>query len=273
MSEARIRTLSSFFTVVLLLVSVGSSGCSGSGRARYDSPEDAYRKGVELYERGKYSRAIEYLQGVFDFGRTSEYAADAQLLLARANANAGDYLLASNEYQRFIQLYRSDPRLPQAEYENAMTFVSRSPSYQLDQTDTERSVTQLQLFMDRYPTSEYVASADSTIKVLREKMARKQYESAGLYERRELYEAAALTYVGLFDRYPDTVWADDALIGAVRNYIEFSRQSVRSKQAERYQLAVDNYDRLAQLFPDSPHTPRARALIQSSSSLANIADN
>ena len=44
-----------------------------------------------------------------------------------------------------------------------------------------------------------------------QKLARKEFAGAELYERRELYEAAALSYVRVFDQYPDTRWADDAL--------------------------------------------------------------
>ena len=245
------------------------AGCAGSGRARYETPEEAYTKGKEYYDAGKYDRAIEYLQGAFDFGRAHEYAANAQLLLARAYRENGDYLLAANEYLRFTQIYRSDDRVPQATFEYAMTFIERSPAYELDQTDTERAVDELQLYIDRYPVSENAAIADAEIKKLREKLARKDYASAELYQRRELFEAAAISFQGVFDEYPDTSWADDALLGAIRNHLAFSRASIPARQAERYQLAVDIYDRMSQIFPDSPLLDEAGVLVDSSADLAS----
>ena len=119
------RILFSCFLVLTLTI----AGCSGSGKARYDSPEEAYTSGKRYFEEGKYLRAIEFLQGSFDFGPTHEFAADAQLLLARAYAANKDYLLAAHEYNRFIQIYRLDPRIPEAEYEYAMTFYHQSPQY------------------------------------------------------------------------------------------------------------------------------------------------
>ncbi len=56
----------------------------------------------------------------------------------------------------------------------------------------------------------------------------------------------------MFDEYYDTTWADDALLGAIRAYTVFARQSVPAKQAERLREAISNYDRLLQIFPDSP---------------------
>ena len=237
-----------------------ATACSGSGRLRYDSPQEAYEKGLELYEEGKYDRAAEYFRGTFDFGRTHEFAADAQLYLARSHAANKDLLLAANEYNRFVQIYRRDPRVAEAEYELAMTYYDRSPQYQLDQTDTKRAIEQLQLFIDRYPTDDRVQDATNRIAELREKLARKRYSSALLYERRGLYEAAALEFESVFDDYPGSEWADDALYGAMRNYMLYSDQSVRSRQPERLAKVIENYERLSQIFPDSPLLPDARAV-------------
>ena len=254
--------------VTLTVLALVLIGCAGSGRLNYETPEEAYNRGMEHYEDGRYMRAAEYFRGAFDFGRAHAHAADAQLMLARAHRENGDMLLAANEYQRFIQIYRSDERVQEATYEYAMTFVARSPRYQLDQTDTQRAVQELQLFIDRYPSSAHVASAEAEIRQLREKLGRKEYESAKLYERRDIYESAAITFEGVFDRYPDTEWADDALAGAIRNYVEFSRASVAAKQAERFQKAAELFDRLVEIFPDSPHIDDTRAVIDGSRDLA-----
>ena len=143
-----------------------------------------------------------------------------------------------------------------------MTYYERAPGYQLDQTDTQRAVDYFLLFLNRHPNSEYRQEAEAKIAELREKMARKQYETAGLYERREIFEAAALSYESVFDQYPETAWADDALLGAIRMYIAFAEQSIEERQEERLQRAVQNYERLVQIFPDSPHLAEAESLYE-----------
>lgn len=267
----RLRT---FFWVGALAVTVLVAGCSSSGRLRYTTPEEAFERGMALFERGKYQRATEYFQGVFDFGRTSELAADAQLYLARSYYEDRQYILAASEYTRFIDLYRNDPRVEQAEFERALSYYHLSPTYALDQTDTRRAIDYLNLFLNRYPQSELAGEAEARIQELREKLAHKQVETAGLYERRELYEAAALSYESAFDRYPDTAWADEALLGAIRSFIAFAEQSIRERQEERYQRAVENYERLVQLFPDSPHLKEAERLYeQALAGQQSLADN
>jgi len=120
------QSLASRFIILILLFAI--AGCAGSGRVRYESPEEAVTKGQTEYEAENYTKAMEYFQGAFDFGRTHQWAADAQLFLARSYRETEQYLLAANEYTRFTQIFRSDPRVPQAAYELAMTYYARSPA-------------------------------------------------------------------------------------------------------------------------------------------------
>jgi outer membrane protein assembly factor BamD len=66
----------------------------------------------------------------------------------------------------------------------------------------------------------------------------------------------------VFDQYPETAWADDALLGAIRSYIEYAAQSVPQRQAERLDKAIENYNRLTQVFPDSPLLQDAEGLYE-----------
>ena len=248
--------------VSILFITVLVAGCFGSGRLRYDTPKEAYDKGVERFEVGKYERAAQYFQGAFDFGRTHEWADDSQLYLARAYRADRQYILAASEYSRFAEIYRGDERVPLAEFERAMTYYERSPGYQLDQTDTQRGIEVFNLYMKRYPGHDSIEVAAQRVLQLRQKLAHKQYNTAQLYDRRGLYEAAALSYEAVFDKFPDTPWADDALLSAIRAYIAFSNQSIASRQPERLQKAIDHYQRLLQIFPDSEVLKEAELLYE-----------
>lgn len=246
--------------VLALAALVILEGCAGSGRLRYSGPEDAFERGRALYEQGRYERAAEYFQAVFDFGRAHEWAADAQYMLAQSYYHNSEYILAAAEFSRFSEIYRTDPRVPEAEYWRAMAYYELSPRYQLDQSDTQRAIDQFLAFIERFPSHERADDAVERIQELRQKLAQKQVEAAAMYERRELFEAAALTYERVFDMYSTTRWADDALLGATRAWLAFADRSVRDRQPERLQRAIDNYQRLVQVFPDSPLVRDAETL-------------
>lgn len=253
----RLSVLASLFSVVLL---VGLMGCSGSQGISTNGPQDAYEKGMAQYEDGNYDRAIRYFRAVMSYGRGNEYGPEAQFQLAMAQRQMKKYLVAANEFKRFKQLYRNHEKVPRAEYEQARAYYARSPRYQLDQTDTRRAIELFRLFIDRYPDHDLASDAREKIDELRAKLAHKQYDAAKLYERRDMWRAATESFESVFDQYPETPWADDALLGALRAYIQYADRSIQERQAERYQKALDQYSRLAQIFPDSPLLNRAEPL-------------
>ncbi len=246
----------------LLLLLPLVAACSSTSRVRHATPEEAYTRGQAALEKRNYERAIEYFRGVLDYGRTAsnEWADDAQLGLGRAYFGSKQYILAATEYTRFSELYRADPRAVDAEYERALAYERLSPGYELDQTNTERALTYFRLFAERFPESPRHADAERMIQELRTKMARKAFESGRLYERRELFEAAAMTYERAFAEYPDAAFADDAIVGAIRTYIRYADQSIDARKAERLQKAADYYTRLLELFPQSPFRAEAETL-------------
>jgi outer membrane protein assembly factor BamD len=238
------------------------AGCGASGRLSYDSAQEAYNKGVENFENENYARAARYFQAVFDYGRDNEWASDAQFYLGRSYYQNEKYLLAASEFNRFTQLYRGDERAARAEYMRAMANYKQAPDYQLDQTKTKRALDLFQLFLNRYPESEYRSEAEARITELRERLAHKKFAAAKMYERRERYEASAQTYEKVFDEYPDTDWADNALLGAMRAYLAYSNLSVQSQKQKRLQPALDHYEQLVQLYPDSPVLKKAETLYE-----------
>lgn len=253
----------SYISLALVVALIALAGCSGSNQLQHTSAEDAYQKGMERFEAGDYEEAIRYFRAVTSsYGQASDWADDAQLQVARAYRENRQYRLAATEYERFMQLYSNDERVPVAEFERAVCFYELSPRYQLDQTDSRQALSAFQLFISRYPDHELVDEAEERVQELREKLARKKIEAASLYENRDMYRAAAVTYERAFDQYPETSWADDALLGAIRSYIEYSDMSVEQRQAERLRKAVEHYNRLTQVFPDSPLIDEATALYQ-----------
>ncbi|MDT0631003.1 outer membrane protein assembly factor BamD [Rubrivirga sp. S365] len=243
---------------LLALVAALVAGCGGGPRT-FASAQEAYEQGVEAFKAEKYGRAIESFRATLDFGRTSDIADDAQILLARSYAGDGQYLLAGTEFTRFIEFYRADPRVEEAAFERIQAYAALSPRFELDQTDTRQALTYIALFLQQYPTGEYAVAASELADELREKLARKQFESGRLYERRELYGAAVIAYLTVLDEYPTSVYADDALLSALRAQVAFAEGSVPARQEERYREATDIYDQLTTLFPQSETLGEAQA--------------
>ena len=234
--------------------------CGSSESAAGDTPEAAYIDGVKYFEEFRYTKAIKSFQRVFEFGRVHEWADDAQYMLARSFYEDEQYLLSSNEFERFIGLYPSDDRNEEAAYYRAMSYYQLSPAYNLDPSDTKKAVDYLRLYLAAYPNSGHRDDVGLKIDELQEKLALKLIETARLYERGDQHRAAVLTYERVLAEYPSSEPVDEALLGAMRAQIAYADASVLTRQAGRLREAVEIYNRLYQLFPDSPWLKDAEIL-------------
>ncbi|MEP0553759.1 MAG: outer membrane protein assembly factor BamD, partial [Balneola sp.] len=175
-----------FLTVILLFTACKSSRLVNPG----DTVQEAYQKGITKFEEGSYGDAAEIFETVTRVGRGSEYAQEAQYYLAESYFNQERYILAEAEYNRFITFYPRDSKRQEVDYKKALSIYHQSPRYRLDQSATRRAIEEFQLFNSRYPDSRFVTESAGKINELREKLARKYYESAQFYSRTDQYKAA-----------------------------------------------------------------------------------
>lgn len=218
---------------------------------RGDSVEVAYQKAMAFYEEENYSEAANAFDTVTRVGRGTEYGQDAQYYLAESYFKNKQYLLAASEYDRYVSYYPQDERRQEMEYKAALSYFHQSPRYKLDQTSTQRAIERFQLFINRYPDSEWVTDAANRIDELRAKLAHKAYNAAQFYLRNDMFKAATLYLDRVVDQYPESKWAERALVDQVKTYIEYGDNSVPQSQRERYSKAIENYEKFLQLFPQS----------------------
>lgn len=238
--------------ILLLLIALVGITCARKDLIKPgDTLPQAFGKAKNLYDNGKYSDAVNAFETVIRIGRGTEYAQDAQFLLAESYFEDGRYLLAASEYERFQTLYPNSPRREEVDFKNAFCYYKLSPRYKLSQQHTHTAIEKFRLFNSRYPNSDRVQEAAEYISELRSKLARKLYNAADLYMRTDQYEAAIIYFDLTIDRYPETEWAAQALVDEINAYVIYADNSITSKQRERYTKAVESYEKFLQLFPES----------------------
>lgn len=244
--------------ILLLLIGLVGITCARKDLIKQgDTLPQAFGKAKNLYDNGKYSDAVNAFETVIRIGRGTEYAQDAQFLLAESYFEDERYLLAASEYERFQTLYPNSPRREEVDFKNAFCYYKLSPRYKLSQKYTHTAIENFRLFNSRYPDSDRVQESAEYISELRSKLARKLYNAADLYMRTDQYEAAIIYYDLTIDRYPETQWAERALVNEINAYVIYADNSVSSMQRERYSKAVESYEKYLQLFPESDLRSRA----------------
>lgn len=249
------------FSIFLLLLTVVFGACRNKNLIQPGDPINvAFDKSMALFEKEKYSEAAYGFEMVTRMGRGTNFAEDAQYYLGESYFKDKQYIIAASEYERFISYYPQDEKREEVEYKMALCYYEQSPRYRLDQSPTRRAIELFQLYNTKYPNSELVTESAARIDELRNKLARKNYEAGEFYLRTRSYKAATIYYDLVIDQYPESSWAEQSLLRQIETYIEYADYSIDAKKAERYGLAIANYEKFLQLFPQSDKRADAESL-------------
>ncbi|NGP89087.1 outer membrane protein assembly factor BamD [Fodinibius halophilus] len=243
---------------VLVLMFVLLASCKNQQYIqRGDTLPTAFKKSMKLFQAEKYSEAASAFETVIQIGRGTDYGKKAQFMLAESYNEDERYLLAASEYERYISLFPRSEDRQIAQFKEAYCYYKLSPRYKLDQSYTRKAIEKFRLYNSRYQNSEKRQEAAQYITEMRAKLAKKHFYAADLYMRIDDYEAAITYYDLTIDQYPESIWAQRALVEKIKTYNIYAGRSIISKQKERYQKAVSAYETFIQLFPNGKYRSQA----------------
>ncbi|HDP69102.1 MAG TPA: outer membrane protein assembly factor BamD [Candidatus Marinimicrobia bacterium] len=227
---------SSLTFLIILLVLVGSCAKKADD-VRMTAPE-YFERGEEAFQKKRYDKAIDNFNMVLLNSPGGELADDAQYYLGDCYFEKKEYLLAASEYQQLIERYSYSPLVEKAYFQVALSYFEQSPKYPLDQQSTVRALQYFQDFIDAFPASELRPEADEKITDIRNKLARKVFESGKLYRKMQYYDSAILYLDKMLDEYYDTKWA-------VFAHLEKAYCYIRLRQFDQYREMLKIVDRYA----------------------------
>ena len=133
------------------------------------------------------------------------------------------------------------------------------------QKETIQAIEKLQLFINKYPESQYLADANALIKELDYKLEKKAFEIAKQYNKIANYESsdfeAAIKSFDLFlIEYPGSVFREDAMFYRLDSAYKLGVNSIKSKKETRLNSAITYYNSFAKAYPNSKHKETADAM-------------
>ena len=224
-----------------------------------------YETAKAYYLDGHYSKASQLLETMVTMLKGSDKAEESLILLARCYYNSQDYETAS---QYFKVYYTNYPRGEFAEYArfySGKSLFEGITEPELDQSNTYTAISELQLFMEYFPYSDYRSEAQDMILRMHELLVEKEYLSAKLYY--ELgdymaymgnnYQACIITAQNVMNDYPYTSFREELSILVLRARYKMALHSVENKKMERYRATIDEYYAFKTEFPSSKHLKEA----------------
>jgi outer membrane protein assembly factor BamD len=227
-------------SVLLILFIVVIAGCSGSEDTTQLSPEEHYNYAFELFTDEDYQDAVKEFQSILLQYPGSAVNDDAQYYLGFTYFKRGEFLLAAYEFSKLIRDIPASTFVPDAQYMLAESYYKLSPNFQLDQSYSKKAIQEFQAFLDFFPANPRVEEAENKIQELNEKLARKEFNSAQIYERMDYTKAAIKYYDDVAETYHDTHFASEALYRKINLLVSKGRFSEALDDINFYLLKHPN---------------------------------
>lgn len=254
LSKKLTYTLVSLLTIVITL-----SSCDPYQKLLKSNDYDLkFKKSKEFYNEGKYSKAIPIFEELMSVYKGTKDVEDLYFFYPFCHYGSGDYLLSSYYFKRFVEYYPKSLNTQEARFMSAYSLYKLSPLASLEQDYTQDAIDAFQLFANTYPQSEKVAECNKLIDELRAKLEIKAIASAQLYFDMKDYKAAGVAFNNLLLDFPGTGQEDRIRFTALQSNFLLAENSIRIKQEERYQTAIDAFQAYERKFPEGNSIKEAR---------------
>ena len=211
---------------------------------RYKTKEAKYEAAKTYYSKGAYLSAAQLFEEVYPLYVSSPEGENILFLFSDSYMKNHDYLMAAFHFKDYLRRYPQSQRAEEASFLASRCYFLNSPIYNLDQTDSYLAIESLEIFLNAYPNSQYQTEGNMMIDSLRNKLAKKDFHIARMHYNIGNYQAAVISFNNLFKDFPNSSYTEESLYYMVKNCYEYAQKSQENKKVERYQMAIDNKNKL-----------------------------
>lgn len=242
----------SAFALLVLFVMI-FSGCQDAFEKvrRSTSVQQRLDKAFDYYKKEDFAKAQLLFEDLIPLIKVDTIGEKVFFMYAYTHYNQKSYALASYYFKQFFNTYGNSAKSEEALFMSAMSQYKLSPTYRLDQSETNKAIEGFQMFANSFPGSNRVDRCNRMIDEMRGKLEFKAYESAYLYYKISDFKAAVYSFQQLLQDYPDTENAEKVKFMIIKSDYHLAVNSVTSKQRERFEETLKQYLDFVDTYPSS----------------------
>jgi len=244
-----------YSTTILLLILLLNSCSTKTSTEPSNAETDLIEKlnhGKELFDKKKYTRALDDFNMIIMNARGSEIGVEARYYQAESFYELKQYNDAISSYEKFIDYSNNPEMIEFAMFKMCKSYFKLSTSYSRDQSNNDFAFIKLQFFIDQFPDSEYSNEAEDLLEKLRLRKAKKIYETGRLYLKLKEFDSAIIYFNDVIENYYDTKFSDEARISIIFYYLLQNKTD----------FAYDYYNKNSDNFIDSNKKNEAESLLE-----------
>ncbi len=183
------------------------SGCSLwhslFGSEDEPTPAEIMSEAMEDFNEGRFEKAVETFQKIKDRYPYSTFAITAELKMADALYERGQYDEARDEYAEFEKMHPRNKNVPYVLYQQGMCYFNKSSSIDRDQSNTLKAREEFERLIKRFRKSDYTEQARRKVRECYVKLAEHELYVGDFYFKKGKYKTAMDRYLYLIAHYPD----------------------------------------------------------------------
>tara|TARA_S200000501_G_scaffold359491_1_gene385440 strand:- start:335 stop:1090 length:756 start_codon:yes stop_codon:yes gene_type:complete len=212
---------------------------------------DKYTAAEKYYENGEYRRANALFEQIIPSYRGKPQGERLIFFFANSFFETNSYYSAAIQFENFIKSYPNSQRIQEAYFMEAKSYSMLSPLFTLDQEDTFTGIDKLQVFINRFPNSEYVDEALELMDELQNKIEKKEFEISKQYYTIRDYSSAMKSLDNFIADNPGTIFREEALYYRWLSQYEIAINSIESKINERVTELERSFENFLRYYPDT----------------------
>lgn len=220
--------------VILLVLAISS--CSQYNKVLKSTDKKLkFDKAIMYYNKADYSRSLPLFEQLKDYYQGKDSMEIVYYYTAYCHYGLREYGYASNFFKDFSDNFRKSKKLEEMEYMAVYCNYLTIGTHELDQSETIKTIGQLQDFITKHPGSQYYnEKCNAHLAVLRKKLQQKDYEHVIQYYNMTDYRAAyTLAQIVVKDN-PDIEEKEELEFINLKSHYLFALNSVENKKEERF---------------------------------------
>ena len=216
-------------------------------------PEVLYRQGLARFNKRDYLDALKKFEELkSSFPDSPPYTVWAELKVGDCHFLKEEYVEAIAAYEEFKKTHPSHEEIPYVQFQIGMSYFNQMHSLDRDQTPTKKALSSFEYLIASYPPSLFTEKAHEKVAVCKKQLADHEFYIGNFYYKHGRFEAAALRFEGLLEKFPKVPEEDKTLYLLGKSYIELDEWK-RAEQAFR---------KIVTEYPQSPHTEEAKEILK-----------
>lgn len=231
-----------FLKFSIIIICLAFVACSEYNKVlKSPNPELKYSKAIEYYEEGEYLKAQPLFEELLPLYRGTDKGQSIYFYYAYTNYYLGELIIAAYHFKNYASTFPLNEKAQESLYMSAYCNYLDSPIPSLDQTPTKIALEELQVFVNTYPESDLVDSANALVDELNYKLEVKDFLNSKQYYKVRRFKSAIVALNDFLTKYPSSEFVEDAKFTILESYYYLAINSIESKKLERFDEGMEAY--------------------------------